>query len=63
MKVEAWHDAWVLAGFGDALRDCSIRDIVFEEDAVYPALSHKILLDAGYKFLWFDQRLSGCHYA
>jgi FkbM family methyltransferase len=60
MKVDAqWHEASVLAGFGAALRDGSIRDIVFEEDAPYPAPSHKILLDAGYKLLWFDQRLSG----
>jgi FkbM family methyltransferase len=60
MKVDAqWHEAAVLAGFGAALRDGSIRDIVFEEDAAYPAPSHKILLDAGYKLLWFDQRLSG----
>jgi FkbM family methyltransferase len=60
MKVDAqWHEASVLAGFGDALRNGAIRDIVFEEDAPYPAPSHKVLIDAGYKLLWFDQRLSG----
>jgi FkbM family methyltransferase len=60
MKVDAqWHEAAVLAGFGDTLRAGSIRDIVFEEDAGYPSASHKILMDAGYKILWFDQRLSG----
>src|ERR1700761_1241009 len=60
MKIDAqWHEASVLAGFGDALRNGAIRDIVFEEDAPYPAPSHKVLLDAGYKLLWFDQRLAG----
>ncbi|HEY2820848.1 MAG TPA: hypothetical protein VGJ06_07385 [Candidatus Acidoferrum sp.] len=52
IKVDAqWHEASVLAGFGDALREGSIRDIVFEEDAACPANSHKILLGAGYKLL------------
>jgi FkbM family methyltransferase len=60
MKIDAqWHEASVLAGFGDALRSGTIRDIVFEEDAPYPAPSHKVLVEAGYKLLWFDQRLSG----
>ncbi len=60
MKIDAqWHEASVLAGFGDALRSGAIRDIVFEEDAQYPAPSHKVLLDAGYKLLWFDQRMAG----
>jgi FkbM family methyltransferase len=60
MKIDAqWHEASVLAGLGDGLRAGAIRDIVFEEDAPYPAPSHEILLDAGYKILWFDQRLSG----
>jgi FkbM family methyltransferase len=60
MKIDAqWHEASVLAGFGNSLRVGAIRDIVFEEDTPYPAPSHKILLDAGYKILWFDQRLSG----
>ena len=60
MKIDAqWHEASVLAGFGDALRSGAIRDIVFEEDAQYPAPSHKVLLDAGYKLVWFDQRMAG----
>ncbi len=60
MKIDAqWHEAAVLEGFGEVLRAGLIRDIVFEEDAQYPAPSHKVLLDAGYKILWFDQRLSG----
>lgn len=60
MKIDAqWHEASVLAGFGDGLGAGAIRDIVFEEDAPYPAPSHKVLLEAGYKLLWFDQRLSG----
>jgi FkbM family methyltransferase len=60
MKIDAqWHEASVLAGFGDSLRAGAVRDIVFEEDAPYPAPSHKVLLEAGYKLLWFDQRLSG----
>lgn len=60
MKIDAqWHEASVLAGFGDSLHAGVVRDIVFEEDAPYPAPSHKFLLKAGYKLLWFDQRLSG----
>jgi FkbM family methyltransferase len=60
IKIDAqWHEASVLAGFGDSLRSGVVRDIVFEEDAPYPAPSHKALLEAGYKLLWFDQRLSG----
>jgi FkbM family methyltransferase len=60
MKIDAqWHEASVLAGFGGSLRAGVVRDIVFEEDSAYPAPSHKILLEAGYKLLWFDQRLSG----
>jgi FkbM family methyltransferase len=60
MKIDAqWQEAKVLAGFGEALKSGAIRDIVFEEDAPFPAPSHQILIDAGYTLFWFEETLRG----
>jgi FkbM family methyltransferase len=60
MKIDAqWHEASVLKGFGSHLRSGVIRDIVFEEEAPFPAPSHRVLLDAGYTILWFEEHLRG----
>lgn len=60
MKVDAqWHEAQVFEGAGEHLRSGKIRDIVFEEESQFPARSHEILLSAGYKIFWFQERLFG----
>ena len=60
LKIDAqWHEEGVLKGAGDYLRSKKIRDIVFEEEAPFPAPSHKILMDAGYRLFWFEERLRG----
>jgi FkbM family methyltransferase len=60
MKIDAqWHEASVLKGFGTHLRSGAIRDIVFEEEAPFPAQSHQVLLDAGYTILWFEEHIRG----
>jgi FkbM family methyltransferase len=60
MKIDAqWHEEAVLKGFGTCLRSGVIRDIVFEEEAPFPAPSHRVLLDAGYTILWFEEHLRG----
>jgi hypothetical protein len=60
LKIDAqWHEAPVLEGFGECLRSGAIRDIVFEEEAPFPAWSHRILLNAGYSIFWFEEHLRG----
>lgn len=60
MKVDAqWHEAQIFEGAGEHLRSGKIRDIVFEEESQFPARSHEILLSAGYKIFWFQERLFG----
>jgi FkbM family methyltransferase len=60
LKIDAqWHESSVLEGFGTHLSSGKIRDVVFEEESPYPAESHKILLDAGYRIFWFAERLRG----
>jgi FkbM family methyltransferase len=60
LKIDAqWHEERVLKGAGDYLRSKKIRDIVFEEEAPFPAPSHKILMDAGYHLFWFEEHLRG----
>lgn len=60
LKIDAqWHEAAVLEGAGDHLRSGKIRDIVFEEEAPYPAESHRILQDAGYAIFWFEEHFIG----
>jgi FkbM family methyltransferase len=60
MKIDAqWHEVSVLKGFGEQLHSGVIRDIVFEEEAPFPAPSHRVLLDAGYTILWFEEHLRG----
>jgi FkbM family methyltransferase len=60
MKIDAqWHEAQVLRGFGESLRNGTFRDIVFEEDNPYPAESHRILQEAGYSILWFEEHFRG----
>lgn len=50
MKVDVeGHEAGVFLGGGDLLRGKGIRDILFEEHRAYPARSHQILLDHGYR--------------
>jgi FkbM family methyltransferase len=53
------HETQVLEGAGEHLRKGTIRDIVFEEHDPFPAPSHKILLDAGYRIFWFEEQLRG----
>jgi FkbM family methyltransferase len=52
-----YHEAQVLEGAGKLLNN--VRDIVFEETAPYPQQSHKLLERAGFRILWFEQRISG----
>ena len=60
VKIDAqWHEEAVLQGAGDYLRSKKIRDIVFEEEAPFPAPSHKILMDAGYSLFWFEEHFRG----
>ena len=60
MKVDAqWHEAQVFEGAGEHLRSGKIRDIVFEEESLFPARSHEILLSAGYRIFWFQEHLFG----
>lgn len=50
MKVDVeGHEASVFAGAGSLLANKLIRDILFEEHQPYPAPSHKILLEHGYR--------------
>ena len=50
MKVDVeGHEAAVFAGAEKLLAQKLIRDIVFEEHHAYPAGSHKILLEHGYR--------------
>jgi FkbM family methyltransferase len=60
MKVDAqFHEAEVFEGAGGHLRSGKIRDIIFEEEAPFPARSHKILIDAGYRIFWFQEHFRG----
>ncbi len=50
MKVDVeGHEAAVFQGAEDLLARGLVRDILFEEHEMYPAISHKILLDHGYE--------------
>jgi FkbM family methyltransferase len=50
MKVDVeGHEAEVFAGARNLLAGRLVRDILFEEHQPYPARSHKILLDHGYR--------------
>ena len=53
------HELQVLEGAGEHLRAGKIRDIIFEEHDAFPASSHKLLMDAGYKIFWFEEHLGG----
>jgi FkbM family methyltransferase len=58
MKLDVeGHEAQVIEGAGRMLRN--VRDIVFEENGAYPQPSHRLLENAGYKILWFEERLFG----
>jgi hypothetical protein len=50
LKVDVeGHEAAVFSGAQNLLAQKLIRDIVFEEHQPYPAPSHKLLLDHGYR--------------
>jgi FkbM family methyltransferase len=53
------HERRVFAGMGEALHAGGVRDIVYEEEAGYPAPSHAALENAGYAIFAFAERLSG----
>lgn len=53
------HEMQVLEGAGEHLQSGMIRDIIFEELAPFPAQSHKILIDAGYRIFWLEEHLRG----
>src|ERR1700676_2805360 len=53
------HERRVFAGMGEGLSSGRIRDIVYEEEAGYPAPSHAALENAGYAILAFAELLSG----
>jgi len=53
------HEDRVFAGMGEGLHAGRIRDIVYEEEAGYPAQSHAALEGAGYSIFAFEERLSG----
>lgn len=58
MKLDVQgHEAAVLEGAGERLRN--VRDIIFEEEGPYPQASHKLLESAGYRIMWFEERLRG----
>jgi FkbM family methyltransferase len=60
VKVDAeGHEAAIFAGMGDFLRCRKIRDIVYEENAGYPAASHDELRSAGYTLFAFREQLTG----
>jgi len=60
MKIDTQsHEACVLEGLGDYLRLRKIRDIVFEEESMFPSPSHTMLLNAGYSIFWFEERFRG----
>jgi FkbM family methyltransferase len=60
VKVDAeGHEAAIFAGMGYRLRSAKIRDIVYEENAGYPAPSHDALESAGYTLFAFREQLSG----
>jgi FkbM family methyltransferase len=53
------HEASVFRGAANSLRQKSIRDLVFEEHAPFPASSHKILLEFGYSIFRLGRSLRG----
>jgi hypothetical protein len=53
------HERRVFAGMGEALQAGGIRDMVYEEEAGYPAPSHAALENAGYAVFAFAEHLSG----
>ena len=58
MKLDVeYHEAQALEGVGAELRH--VRDVVFEETGAYPQKSHEILERAGFRIVWFEERLSG----
>jgi FkbM family methyltransferase len=58
MKIDVeGHEAAVLSGSQDLLARKLIRDIVFEEHQPYPARSHKILLEHGYRIFRLTRTL------
>jgi FkbM family methyltransferase len=60
VKVDAeWHEAAIFDGMAEHLHSGRIRDIVYEENAGYPAPSHKVLESAGYTVFAFEEQLSG----
>lgn len=60
VKVDAeGHETAIFEGMAEHLSSRRIRDIVYEENAGYPAASHKRLEAAGYALFAFEQHLSG----
>jgi FkbM family methyltransferase len=60
LKVDAqWHEKAVFQGMGDYLKSAHVRDIIFEEEALFPAPSHKVLTEAGYHLFWFEETFWG----
>ncbi|MCU1294954.1 MAG: hypothetical protein JWP08_3804 [Bryobacterales bacterium] len=56
MKVDVeGHESAVFGGAAALLRKRTIRDIVFEEHDPYPARSHQILLDYGYRIYFLTR--------
>jgi FkbM family methyltransferase len=60
MKVDVeGHELAVFEGAGAMLSGRTIRDVVFEEFAPYPASTHRMLEQFGYAIFHLEQRLSG----
>jgi len=60
IKVDAeGHEAAIFEGMAEHLSSRRIRDIVYEENAGYPAASHKVLESAGYALFAFEEHLNG----
>ena len=57
--VRQQKTAAIFAGMGDFLRCRKLRDIVYEENAGYPAASHDELRSAGYTLFAFREQLTG----
>ena len=60
VKIDAeGHEAAIFEGMAEHLSSRRIRDIVYEENAGYPAASHKALKSAGYTLFAFEEHLNG----
>jgi FkbM family methyltransferase len=53
------HELSVLQGTAELLKRRAVRDIIFEEEAAFPAPAHEYLKSRGYSIFGLQQRFSG----